>query len=188
MKPSKPIYKTAKNASKMHIHVGQLLEEIYPGYEIRQEYRVSAVNPQFGSNREKYDWVVLGMNIVIEVHGLQHFTPIRFGGISEDQAKANFIKQKARDQDKKQAARNAGWAYIVVKYTDTDMAKEDLEQRIINAIDSLPYKKKIILDTKQSTWYKGQQSKWQKTTMPKRDKYNWPNRKIPSRPFSKREE
>ena len=52
MKRSKLPQQLAKNASKLHIHTGNLLVQLFPGYEIRQEYPVNKVNCGFNSGRE----------------------------------------------------------------------------------------------------------------------------------------
>ncbi|MHA2069837.1 MAG: hypothetical protein ACXABY_36190, partial [Candidatus Thorarchaeota archaeon] len=61
MKRAKIPEQLAKNASKQHKYVGELLQEnpMFRNYMIRQEYPVSRVNPSYESNREKFDWVVL---------------------------------------------------------------------------------------------------------------------------------
>jgi len=139
MKTSKLPQHLAKNASKLHKHVGLLLTELYPNYEVRQEYSVSKINIGYKSNREKFDWVVLGLNIVIEIHGEQHFIPVCFGGIALDQAKINLVKRKDVDWEKQEAAQKAGWAYLVVKYTEKKITSQELSSRISDAIkDSQP--------------------------------------------------
>jgi hypothetical protein len=96
MKTSKIPTNLAKNASQLHKHIGELLVQLYPGYQIRQEYCVSKVNPEFISGREKFDWVIVKLNVVIEVHGEQHYLPVCFGGISEEKAIKEFREKKSR--------------------------------------------------------------------------------------------
>jgi len=166
----------AKNASKLHKHVGKLLTELFPHYEVRQEYSVSSVNIGYKSNREKFDWVVMGLNIVVEVHGEQHYSPTCFGGITLEQAKRNFVKRKDIDWEKQEAAQKAGWAYVVVKYTEKKITAEDLLLRISQAIkDSNPSEDIKRVKYKAKIQNKGFQKK--------EGGREWPTRKIQSRPF-----
>jgi hypothetical protein len=179
MAKSKDIYNTAKNASKLHKKVGELLtseDSFLSKYEIRQEYPVSKVNPSFKSNREKFDWVILGLKIVIEAHGIQHYTPTCFGGITQDEAKINFLSQLQRDEDKMNAALDAGWGYVVVKYTEKDITIEELIEKINNA--EWHESKEIAERPKAKIQSRGFQKH--------KGKYKWPKRKIHSQPFPKK--
>ena len=145
---------------------------------------MSAVNRNFGSNREKFDWAILGAKIIIEVHGQQHYKPVRFGGIDEEQAKRNFSKLKERDEVKKKAAEEIGWAYLVVKYNEPNITEEELLERIRDILTKAVIKssfdkiKELIDRTGRTTIKK-------KTKIPKPTKYNWSKRqKIPSRKFN----
>ena len=178
MKRSKIPQDLAKNASKQHKLVGQLLtcnESPYKGYQIRQEYRVSEVNPDYKSNREKFDWVILGLQVVIEVHGEQHYQPVCFGGMDLELAKYNFRRQRRVDQEKRAAAEAAGWAYIVVKY-DEKVTVGVLEERIGEALRALPEGARSPSNIPKKYVVK----------IPHPKEYKWPTRKIPSRPFPKR--
>ena len=132
MKKTKTPHELAANASKLHKHIGELLTSstVLKNYEIRQEYRVSDVNPTYKSNREKFDWVILGLKVIIEIHGEQHYGPVCFGGIDISEAKRFYRKTLERDAAKRQAAQGAGWTYLVVKYTEKSLTGEELEQRI----------------------------------------------------------
>lgn len=186
MKRAKLPQQLAKNASKLHRRVGELLTELFPGYEVRQEYPVNKVNLSFNSGREKFDWVVLGLNIVVEVHGEQHYRPVCFGGITLEQAKRNFRKRQDVDWEKQEAAQKAGWAYLVVKYDEVKITAEELSLRISEAIkDSQPAEEIIPAKPKAKIqnrgWGDQEHKGWQKP----KDGYKWPTQKIPSRPFSR---
>lgn len=184
MKRAKTPLQLAKNASKLHRHVGQLLVELFPAYEVRQEYPVSKVNLSYKSNREKFDWVVLGLNIVIEVHGEQHFRPVCFGGITLDQAKKNFVKRQEVDWEKQEAAQKAGWAYVMVKYDEKKIEVEELSSRISEAIqESTPAEE--IVPAKPKAKIQGRGFGQQKSSFQKpKDGYKWPTKKIPSKKFT----
>lgn len=108
------------SASKYHKTVGDMLHasEVFKNYKIYQEYPVNRVSAYYDSGREHYDWVILDLEIVIEVMGQQHYAPVRFGGITQEEAEEKFLAQKERDQAKRRAAEESGWTYIVFKYDE----------------------------------------------------------------------
>ena len=176
MKRSKLPQELAKNASKLHKHIGILLTELYPNYEVRQEYPVSKVNVGYKSNREKFDWVVLGLKIVIEIHGEQHYGHVCFGGEVLEQAKRNFRKRQEVDWKKYKAAQKAGWAYLVIKYDEKKITAEELSSKISQAVeDSQPSEDIKPIKPKA----KIQNKDFQK----KEGGYEWSTRKIQSRKF-----
>jgi hypothetical protein len=120
-----------KNASKLHKAVGNMLHAspIFSNYRIYQEYPVNMVSPYFDSGREKFDWVIMDLMVVIECHGQQHYKPVRFGGMSQEEAEVKFVQQIRRDMAKKDAARKAGWTYVVFKY-DEDVDVNSLMAKI----------------------------------------------------------
>lgn len=175
LKKSKLPTQLAKNASKLHKRIGELLtskNSIFANYELRQEYHVSKINPDYSSNREKFDWAILGLNVVIEVHGEQHFRPVCFGGVTADEAERNFRRRLELDEEKKLAAEEACWGYVVVKYNEKDITIEDLTQRIIDACSK-----------KNSGVYR---PKKKKAKIPQREKSSWPKRKLQSRGFGQK--
>lgn len=172
MKKTKLPQQLAKNASKLHKHIGKLLVEIFPNYQVRQEYPVNKVNESFPSGREKFDWVVLDLKIVIEVHGQQHYKPTCFGGITKDRAKINFRQRLEADWKKQEAAEKAGWTYLIVRFDEQNITADELIKRISESVvsskpaeDITPAKSKVRINN------------------PK--EYKWPTRKIQSRPFQK---
>jgi very-short-patch-repair endonuclease len=172
MKTSRIPTNLAKNASKLHKRVGELLVQLYPGYEIRQEYCVKKVNPEFSSGREKFDWVILKLNVVCEIHGEQHYKIVCFGGITEEEATKNLEKRKQVDAEKQKAAEEAGWAYIIIPYWDNKIDSDSLKKLIIEAIQNAkPYK---VFNEKEKP--KIQSRGFQKP--PERHKYKWPKKKI----------
>ena len=134
MKKTRTVHRTTKNASKMHRHIGSLLQDpLFNKFTIRQEYPVYKINPDFKSKREKFDWVMLGLYVVIEVHGKQHYEPVRFGGIDINKAKQNLRKQNERDRSKTNAALEVGWTYLVIKYDEDNIDADNLMDKILLA-------------------------------------------------------
>lgn len=121
-----------KNASKLHKRVGNMLREspIFSNYRIYQEYPVNRISPYFDSGREKFDWIIMDLMVVIECHGQQHYYPVRFGGISPAEAEVKFQQQIRRDTAKEEAACKAGWTYVVFKYDEKDISVGSLMAKI----------------------------------------------------------
>jgi hypothetical protein len=68
---------------------------------------------------------------VIELHGEQHYKPVTFGGITREEAEENFRQQNIRDENKRKAAEEAGWIYIVFKF-DEEINMKNLMGKIQN--------------------------------------------------------
>jgi len=185
MKKTKLPRELAKNASKLHKHVGELIQKIpeFKNFEIRQEYPVKKVNKEFSSGKEKFDWVVLGAKIIIECHGKQHFEPVTFGGISLEEAKTNLVKQQERDEAKREAAEKAGWVYVMVSYEEANIDESELSEKIKNELALSLISKKT-----EDMWKKVKEAaEKNKKPQKQKKKYTWPKRKIPSRPFNQKD-
>jgi len=122
-----------KNASKLHKAVGDMLaaSPLLCNYRIYQEYPVNKISPYFDSGREKFDWVILDLMVVIECHGKQHYEPVRFGGITEEEATDKYREQVIRDLKKKHAAEKAGFTYVVYRYDEKDISASSLMAKIV---------------------------------------------------------
>lgn len=105
------------NASSLHKQVGDLLrsKEMFANYQVYQEYPVNKVYTLYPEGSHKFDWVVLGLNLVIECHGKQHYQVQNFG-MNDEQAIEAFKGIQKRDAQKQQAAEKAGFKYLVISY------------------------------------------------------------------------
>lgn len=109
----------AKNASSYHCKMGQLLEEMnFGGLGIYQEHIVRDICPDHPSPLDRFDYYIPSLNLVIEVHGEQHYKAATFGGISQQKADFNFAKGSLRDTDKALSAKRSGLIYIAFSYKD----------------------------------------------------------------------
>ena len=130
-------------ASKLHVKIGELLKKTPPfsGCTLRQEVPVSELF-DYPNGREKYDWVIPELKLVIEGMGLQHFKPAAFGGQAE-KAIMEFQEQQFRDQKKKEAALLAGWIYICISHQEIDKLKPaDLQKLYLQNTNTEPLKPK----------------------------------------------
>jgi len=132
---SKYNQKYRKNASRGHKLVGDLLKEITATrhMKIYQEYPVRDINPHYPRYAHKVDWVIKDIKLAIEFHGQQHSKPVRFGGISEQEAKNRLLLQRRRDHKVQDAITDAGWSTLVI-YEDEILDGEILTQKILAAV------------------------------------------------------
>ena len=117
-----------RSASKLHKRTGEALRAsngLFSGYRIYQEYPVNRVLKTYEDARQRFDWVILDIQLIIECHGEGHFKPVRFGGISEEEALKNFLAGTKRDESKREAAIEAGFTYIIVPYWVVKKIDED---------------------------------------------------------------
>jgi hypothetical protein len=130
----------ASNASKQHIAMGEfLVANGYKDFGLEQEVAVKTICPDYSNGRDRFDYVVKDLSIVIELHGQQHYKPVTFGGVSKQIAKHNFVRQVNKDVRKAEAAIAAGYYYISYSY------KEAID------LDSFTSKLKEAMDVT-STW------------------------------------
>ena len=127
-------YQYAENASKFHKKVGDILRSspVLKHHGVIQEYPVTLVNKLVTDGRLKFDWVILKLKIVIELHGKQHYHVTSFGGESDEEAVSKFNAQKYRDSLKRQAAITAGWRYLEIPYSLEKVIDEAMILRLIN--------------------------------------------------------
>lgn len=130
-----------ENASKLHQQIGDVLKSphsIFSSYKIYQEYPVYKVNPNYHHKQHRYDWVILDLLLVIEIHGQQHYHIVKFQNIDNETASTIFDNQKYRDRIKEEAAIQAGYTYIAIPYYDvmdiTDVGIYKLYQDNLNTL------------------------------------------------------
>lgn len=116
------LFKTASrnSASKLHKQMGELLSTspLLANLRYYQEYPVNRVSPYYDSGRERFDWVILDWKVAIEMHGRQHYEPVRFGGITQEEAELALKLRELKDIEKRTAAESVGWQYVVFKYDE----------------------------------------------------------------------
>lgn len=163
MKSSRFQFEYRKSSSKRHKLVGEILRNspYFQTYIHYQEYPVERVSSDWDSGREHFDWVVPTLKLVIEVHGEQHYKPVRFGGISAEEATEAFKEQRIRDADKRNAALSAGWTYVAISPEVNITDEWILEQYRENYNTSKPLSKQKL-----SSWasnYKEAKAKYQQS-------------------------
>ena len=97
-----------------------------------QEVNVRDLVPDYEHHNHHYDWYVEELNMVIELHGRQHYHVTNFGDLSAAAAKKNFRNMQARDNMKKYAATSAGYFYVEIPYTlKNKLNNETLKELLI---------------------------------------------------------
>jgi len=66
----------------------------------------------------RFDFYVSEFKIFIEFNGKQHYEPVRFGGISAEDAKSNFEKQIRNDNIKKEFCERNGYNLLIIKFNE----------------------------------------------------------------------
>ena len=112
------------------------------------------INPTYKSNRERFDWAILELKVIIEVHGQQHYKQSTFGG-DPLKAEKRFKEQQERDKLKEQAAREAGWGYLAIPWYECTLTIDELTDRIIKASEAAQQTIEIPDKPKQKIQNKG---------------------------------
>ena len=66
----------------------------------------------------RFDFYIAEFKIFIEFNGRQHYEPVRFGGISLENAKSNSEKQIRNDSIKKEFCERNGYNLLIIKFND----------------------------------------------------------------------
>jgi hypothetical protein len=125
--------------SSYHKKVGELLKSsIFKHYKIVEEYPVYKINPDWYSRRHRFDWVIKDLFVVIEVHGEQHYSTVRWSKETcQDEADAKLESNQANDHRKQQAALDAGYTYISIPHWDvTALTAHQLLARVLLSSDT----------------------------------------------------
>jgi len=93
-----------------------IIQDIFPMHIICINYR-SFDWLALQTNKQEIDIFVPDLKLAIEYDGQQHFKPVRFGGISEKEAKQKLKKQKRLDKLKnKKIARHPEDIYCFIRF------------------------------------------------------------------------
>jgi len=95
--------------------------------EIRNKFLMQS------SKRFFADWIVLTLDLVIEVNGRQHYCPVNFGGITDQEADIAYTNQMYIDRKKKTCIKEVGWKLIEIDVSKKVPTYEDFSETIFNA-------------------------------------------------------
>lgn len=121
------------NQSKFHEKVRQILcNDWWRNYRAYQEVPVAEVCDYY-DNRHRFDWYIPDLNLVIELHGQQHYHLTNRGNVGAAQAERDFKEGRARDHMKKLAAEEAGYKYVEISYKEyTKLDSQRLKELALN--------------------------------------------------------
>jgi hypothetical protein len=113
----------AKKRSKYHIRARKLLKELFHSYRILEEVKLPGSTELHRKSVLYLDFYVPSITLAVEVHGQQHYEFSPFF----HRSRADFLKAKARDEDKITWCELNGITLITLKYTESD---DEWRQRI----------------------------------------------------------
>ena len=113
-------FKTLEHNSNLHNNVRNIFatDSFFNGLSCYQEVPVIDLCPDYHSAAHRFDWYIEELNLIIELHGRQHYEVVTFGKTSYEEAQADFKSGQLRDRLKKQAAEEAGYDYVEISYKD----------------------------------------------------------------------
>ena len=116
-------YDDLRKRSKYHIRARNLLKEIYHSYRILEEVKLPGSTALHRKSVLYLDFYIPSLQLAIEVHGEQHYNFCPFF----HKTMADFLKAKARDDDKQVWCELNNIRLITLKYSETD---DEWKQRI----------------------------------------------------------
>lgn len=105
-----------RKRSKFHIRARNLLKELFNSYRILEEVKLPGSTELHRKSVLYLDFYIPSIKLAIEVHGQQHY---EFCGFFH-RSKAEFLKGKARDEDKITWCELNDIRLVTLKYTESD--------------------------------------------------------------------
>lgn len=93
--------------------IGKVLTDLNLDYEIEKTF-----DDLVFKNKLRFDFYIKELNLLIEYDGQQHFTPVKFGGISFERATELYINSKKRDLIKNKYAKINSFNLLRIPYWD----------------------------------------------------------------------
>jgi hypothetical protein len=109
-------YDDARKRSKYHLRARNLLKEIYNSYRILEEVKLPGSTSLHRKSVLYLDFYIPSIKKGFEIHGQQHYEYCNFF----HKSKADFIKSKARDEDKITWCEINGIELIILKYSESE--------------------------------------------------------------------
>jgi hypothetical protein len=109
-------YDDTRKRSKYHLRARNLLKEIYHSYRILEEVKLPGSTALNRKSVLYLDFYIPTIKLGIEVHGEQHYEYCAFF----HKSMADFLKSKARDEDKIEWCALNGIRVVVLNYKESD--------------------------------------------------------------------
>jgi hypothetical protein len=120
-------YDDARKRSKYHLRARNLLREIFNSYRILEEVKLPGSTALNRKSVLYIDFYIPSIKMGFEVHGEQHYKYNPFFHKSQ----ADFLKAKARDEDKIEWCEINDIDIIVLKYSESD---DEWRKQITNCV------------------------------------------------------
>lgn len=105
-----------RKRSKYHVRARNLLKEIFNSYRILEEVKLPGSTELHRKSVLYLDFYIPSIKLAVEVHGEQHYDYSPFF----HKSKADFLKSKARDEDKIAWCELNDINIIVLKYSESE--------------------------------------------------------------------
>ncbi len=105
-----------RKRSKFHMRARNLLKEIFNSYRILEEVKLPGSTELHRKSVLYLDFYIPSIKLAIEVHGQQHYEFCPFF----HKSKADFLKGKARDEDKITWCELNDIKLITLKYSESE--------------------------------------------------------------------
>ena len=105
----------SRKRSKYHIRARKLIKEIFNSYRILEEVKLPGSTSLHRKSVLYLDFYIPTISLAVEVHGQQHYEYSPFF----HKSKADFLKSKARDEDKIEWCDLNGIQLITLKYSES---------------------------------------------------------------------
>lgn len=112
-------YTQLPNTSKFHEEFRQLAitEPKLKHLQCYQEVAVQDLVPMYEYKNHHFDWFIKELDLIVELHGKQHYKLTNYGNISADDMLVNFRNLQFRDGLKALAAKTLNYGYVAIPYT-----------------------------------------------------------------------
>lgn len=109
-------YDDNRKRSKYHLRARNLLKEIFHSYRILEEVKLPGSTALNRKSVLYLDFYIPSLKMAFEVHGEQHYEFCPFF----HKSKADFLKAKARDEDKIEWCNLNGIQIVVLNFKESD--------------------------------------------------------------------
>lgn len=128
-----------ESSSNFHLVLRKIFttDPFFKNLKCFQEVSVSSLVESYPNNFDAVDWYIDELNLIIELHGVQHYKMQSFGSKDSyaNQVKA-FNNIKYRDNRKKHALLTAGYLFLEISYKHANkLNSEYIKQKIQDLYD-----------------------------------------------------
>ena len=108
------------NASKFHNAIREIFrtDAFFKNLQCYQEVQLSALVEGYPNNKDAVDWYIDELNLVIELHGKQHYEPVLFGYKPFYEVEKDFHNIRYRDNRKKTQLIASGYNFVELSYKE----------------------------------------------------------------------